>query len=146
MTIELTWINVALEILIQINLALNLQTQYLALALLFPWNQLVEQSNLLKGIFSQNGFLNGNWKPYMANIVLKSVFLFQVEIKKNCLQVLCTTDRAAPDQMTIPLNKLPCGRMGYEPGFNKFRKGNPNISFLRSLIKSSERKCLEQIL
>ena len=41
----------------------------------------------------------------MANIVYKKWFLFQVEIKKK----ICTTVQAAPDQMEIPLNKLPAG-------------------------------------
>ena len=48
----------------------------------------------------------------MANIACKKGFFVQVEIKKNCYKnllrkVLCTKDWAAPDKMTIPLNKLP---------------------------------------
>ena len=60
--------------------------------------------------FSQKIF--SEWKPNMADIVC---FLFQVEIKKNCYLNCCqgdyfgpcSTDGVAPDQLTIPLNKLP---------------------------------------
>ena len=53
----------------------------------------------------------------MANIVCKNCFLFQVDIQKNCYWNCCqrdcfgpcTMDRAAPDQLSIPLNKLPGG-------------------------------------
>ena len=51
----------------------------------------------------------------MANIVCKYYFLFQVEKKKKkCYRKSCqrdcfgpcTTDRAAPGQLTIPINKF----------------------------------------
>ena len=54
----------------------------------------------------------------MVDIACKKWFLFQVEIKTNCYWNCCqrdcfgpcTTDWATPDQLTIPLNKLPCSR------------------------------------
>ena len=47
----------------------------------------------------------------MANIICKKWFLFQAEIKKKILLedfVHLWSNRAAPDQLTIPLDKLPC--------------------------------------
>ena len=51
---------------------------------------------------------------FIAEIFCKRVFLFQVEIEKNITKicsakefVLCTTDQTTPNQVTIPLSKLP---------------------------------------
>ena len=51
-------------------------------------------------------------KPSMANIVCKNWFLFHVEIKNQMLMKLLPKRmfwafQAAPEQLTIPLNKLP---------------------------------------
>ena len=55
--------------------------------------------------FFQNFF--PEWKLFMAHIVCKNCFLFQVEIKKNSCQRdrfdPCITDQVAPDQLAIPL-------------------------------------------
>ena len=69
--------------------------------------------------FTQDFFqkLFTEWKPYMANVFCKKMLLFfQVEIEKNCYKnlwskglflVLRSTDQATPDQLKIPLDKLP---------------------------------------
>ena len=52
--------------------------------------------------FFKKYFLNGNHK--WPTLCVKSGFFVQVEIKKLLLKLLSNRT----DQMTIPLNKLPC--------------------------------------
>ena len=82
----------------------------------------------------------------MANIVCKNCFLFQVDVKKYCAETVVKgtsiwsllTDGVIPDQLAIPLNKLPCsgdffveagegpeGRVGPEGGAGPEVGGGP---------------------
>jgi hypothetical protein len=59
----------------------QLQVRLQQLALPGMENQIPEgQGNLLKGIEKKAGKLIFEWKPYIANLVCKKRFLFQVEI------------------------------------------------------------------
>ena len=67
-------------------------------------------SFFVQDLFSKYYFLNGNhlWPTY---IVCKNCFSFKLKYRKIATETVVkrtsTTDQTAPDQLTIPFNKLP---------------------------------------
>ena len=56
-----------------------------------------------------NYLFKSEWKPYMANIVCKSWSKERIVTEiVDLVRQINLSNQAAPDQMIIPLNKLPC--------------------------------------
>ena len=75
-------------------------------------NTLIRKQNGCQKLFYK-------YELYIANIVCKKWFLFQVEIKKKMFpkrvvyRTVSTTDWDTTNQMTIPFNNLPCYVLKY---------------------------------